>query len=66
MRPPTQWADLATTSCRQPPRRADDPPAMGLISEFKTFAVKGNAMDLAVGVILVAAPVAFYVAVVRD
>lgn len=28
---------------------------MGLISEFKTFAVKGNAMDLAVGVILGAA-----------
>lgn len=28
---------------------------MGLISEFKTFAVKGNALDLAVGVILGAA-----------
>jgi large conductance mechanosensitive channel len=25
---------------------------MGLISEFKTFAIKGNAMDLAVGVII--------------
>ncbi len=28
---------------------------MGLISEFKTFIVKGNAIDLAVGIILGAA-----------
>ncbi|HEX2642327.1 MAG TPA: MscL family protein, partial [Thermoanaerobaculia bacterium] len=28
---------------------------MGLIQEFKEFAVKGNALDLAVGVVLGAA-----------
>src|SRR5881392_766039 len=37
--------------CVQPPRRA----TMSFTSEFKEFAVKGNVIDLAVGVIIGAA-----------
>jgi large conductance mechanosensitive channel len=39
---------------------------MGLISEFKTFAVKGNAVDLAVGVIIGAAFGRIVTSIVED
>lgn len=39
---------------------------MGMISEFKEFAVKGNAMDMAVGIILGAATTAVVGSLVAD